>query len=107
MRMTSAKHPSVMKNSLPILSTLDFRYYSEDRLFICERSDLKGKRILGRVFNDACDEGFILRSHKTGREVIFCQSGTDYNNDGEEAGWRFEALASQDCDGVRVLIIND
>jgi hypothetical protein len=49
MRMTSAKHPSVMKNSLPILSTLDFRYYSEDRLFICERSDLKGKRILGRV----------------------------------------------------------
>lgn len=39
-------------------------------------SDFKSSHVKGRVWEDACDEGFWIESHKTGRRVLFIHSHT-------------------------------
>jgi hypothetical protein len=36
-----------------------------------ERSDFNGRQLMSRVYDDACDEGFYIVSHKTGKKVLF------------------------------------
>ncbi len=46
------------------------------------------KQIDAPVYDDACDVGFKVRSHKTGRTVLFTLSETLKTRDGEDtAGW--------------------
>ena len=57
---------SILKPS-PI-STKQFTYVKEEGLLVAEASSLPP---FGRVYDDACDEGLTLVSHKTGREVVY------------------------------------
>ena len=66
-------------NSLPLLelSTAQFRYTAEDRLFTADASalDLPGKPVawwLQQFFrDDTFTRGICLRSHRTGRVLRF------------------------------------
>lgn len=75
-------------------------------LLVAEASDLGVRVPLHRFFNDACDVGIAIRSHKTGREVRFLFTHEDKTPDGDIAGWNFEAY-DKDQPIKRVLIIND
>jgi len=70
-------------------STRNFSY--KDKCFVAEASDLGSITTPhdGRVYDDACDVGFILVSEVTGDSVLFVQDGVDMNGD-EIAGWRYK-----------------
>jgi hypothetical protein len=73
-------------------STRDFSF--KGNLFTAEESTLRkgGPRIPhdGRVYDDACDTGFIMVSHITGDAILFINEGHDLNGD-EIAGWHYKA----------------
>ena len=71
---------------------------------IADASDFRGTKLLGRVYQDACDAGFIVRSHRTGREKAFVEARVERWRDGEVKYWEFEAV---DRSGTLVRIYND
>lgn len=83
------------------------------KVLVVEDSTLSGghnRETFGRVYDDACDEGFVLVSHRTGEQITFVIDHLDMNGD-EIAGWRLVPL---DKHGRRdllkdftVLVIND
>lgn len=89
----------------PRISTMKFDFNAQSNLFTAEISELDNFQ-WGQLYNDACDTGFVMVSHKTGRELGFYLAGKDVNEEGEVMGWRFKS-----CDygrtGINVLIIND
>jgi hypothetical protein len=105
--MLYVKQEQVMK-----FSTNSFSF--KDGLFTQEISTLSmgGKlSVFHRVYTDACDEGLILVSDKTGREVEFVVDSID-KSDGDIAGWRLVPTKESirkvpSARGLRMLIIND
>lgn len=95
-------------------STRNLNWQPSTRCFVAEASDLGLGAHDGRVYDDACDVGFILVSHKTGDAILFVQDGVDMNGD-EIAGWRYKAYMEAGAPGKWVpttkdftaLIIND
>lgn len=71
---------------------------------IADASDFRGKKLLGRVYQDASDVGFIVRSHRTGKEKAFVEVRTALDNYGETKYWEFEAT---DLSGIMIRIYND
>lgn len=72
------------------LSTRQFNYQSDTKCFVTEASDLGVAVPVDRVYDDACDVGFVLVSQVTGISILFVQDGVDM--DGEDvAGWRYKA----------------
>lgn len=67
-----------------------------------------------RIYPDACDEGFIVKSEKTGRKLIFSLDNIHVVDD-EVISWHYSAWAemtdrnrSKALDGsISILIIND
>jgi hypothetical protein len=53
----------------PVVSTAQFTWMKEEKMLVTEMSDLQVD--FGRVFDDACDVGLTLKSHRTNREVVF------------------------------------
>lgn len=73
-------------------STKQFSYLEATQEFCAEASDL-GDNHLSRLYDDACDVGFVLVSHKTGREVPMCLDRTDVDRrECETVGWLFRAV---------------
>lgn len=97
------------------LSTKDFHYDAKLKLFTAEISTLSHGRsheVFGRVYDDACDEGFVLVSHKTGEEITFVVDKIDMDSEGDIAGWNLIAInrRSGHRDATKdftVLVIND
>ena len=69
-----------------------FRYDAAAKTFTAERSDLGPDFRLGRVFDDACDAGFTLVSHRTGREVVMAADGCEFDDEGDLLSERFVSL---------------
>ena len=90
------------------ISTNQFWYDKESKLFSQEASTLRNYNFLSRLYNDACDTGFVLVSHKTGKEVPFYLADEVKNRDGDVEHWEFAPAVSlpahQDCN---VMIFND
>ncbi len=65
--------------------------------------------IFGRLYDDACDVGFAVRSHLTGKLVAFYLDREDRDGSGEDIyGWNFLPVDLKLRDaGYRILIIND
>ncbi len=106
--MVSINHPSIMKSLLPV--HLSNRFTFKNATFIAEASDFKRERLTGQVFNDACDEGFIIQSIATGKRVVYLLANVEYDRrEGELLAWRYEPLADQGkgVDGTSVVIFND
>ena len=88
-----------------------FYWNKNNKTFSQECSSLKGFNVLSRIYDDACDEGFILVGEKTGKEVIFYLEKTEYH-DGELCSWNFKVVknkASRELNMLetKLVIFND
>jgi hypothetical protein len=94
----------------PTLSTRSFTWVPTSQSFVAESSEL-GSGAVGRIWDDACDVGFRLQSHRTGKEVLFCLDHEEKTPDGDIAGWRFLPVPVRGGEyqglPLSVLIIND
>lgn len=93
----------------PISSSV-FAYYAREKTFSIEVSDVKGFPFCGRLYNDACDEGFVLVSHKTGKSQPYFLNQTIRNDFGEDvAGWEFLPAEPvlPGAKGTKVIVFND
>jgi hypothetical protein len=85
-------------------STRQFLYQPAGNLLTAEMSSLNG---FGRVWDDACDEGLTLVSHRTGREVVYAVSGMERDRDGDIAAWTLRPASPRDAALPTVKIYND
>lgn len=96
-------------------STRKFLYHADTKTFTTEVSEL-GTVPFSQVYDDACDEGFVLVSHKTGHAIVLRLKSTDKSYENEITGWRFEPIKKSngagrwtaiDANEFTVLVIND
>jgi hypothetical protein len=91
--------------SATILETKLFHYDKEENSFSQEISSLPIRdidQLKQRIFYDACDIGFWLRSERTRNLMLFTFEKPDVNNDGDVMGWNFKSE-----EGITLLVIND
>lgn len=86
------------------VSTEAFTYSAEDNLLTAEISTLGVP--FGRVFDDACDEGVTLVSHRTGRKVVYSVVGEE-RADGDLLYWDLRPVAATTPGLPNVRIFND
>ena len=70
---------------------------------VIEASSLAGGH--ARVWNDSIDVGFIVRSNRTGVELLFTNGGEEIDgeeSDGEVTGWVYRS----NRDGIVIHVIN-
>lgn len=72
------------------ISTRDVTYDAARRRLIAEASELPAP---GRVFDDACDVGYMVRSHHTGRVILFSELEVRRDADGDVQVWIYRAVA--------------
>jgi len=98
----------VVLKPFPYLRSSEFSWNAETKKFSAFASDLKGFGRLGRVYDDACDEGFTMISDRTGREVVFVSAGTEHDREGDVQAWVFvPAVGQRDRPDCLVVIFND
>lgn len=89
-----------------------FTYNAQTKTFVTEMSELQHRKIdpLGQLYCDACDQGFVMVSEKTGHEVEFFLYHTDREADGDLRSYIFKAAAHRAFDPVtaelKVMIVN-
>ena len=94
------------------ISTKAFTWNPESRVFVAEISSL-GERVLGPLYNDACDKGFVLESEWSGNLVPVHLSRREVNEyDGDLVMWIFKPTADAVrkvpvCAGIEVHVLND
>jgi len=70
----------------------------------CDASDIMGVVLHQRIWDDSCDVGFFVKSHKTGRKVLFTHT-KDVHFKGELIK---SVYTSYDSDReIRLYIYND
>ena len=65
-------------------------------------SDLN-RTVHGRVWKDAADIGFVVRSHRTEREVVFTMLEREYDHEGDTTGWLYQSY----CGKFTIRVYND
>lgn len=65
------------------ISTRRFTFVKESKTFVAESSDFRGTGVSGRVYDDACDEGFVLVSERTGQKILCLWSGGKRDRENE------------------------
>lgn len=68
--------------------------------------------VLGQVYDDACDEGFIIVSKKTGRDAVFAINETVKDSEGDVRYWtmvptRDTVRRLPQLKGWEVMVFND
>lgn len=91
-----------MKNLPPAKPmTLDASLFSwKGREGVAFASDLP-RGYATRVYDDACDFGFLCRSPKTGVVRTFAEVDMVLDRSGEAQGWIYETT-----DGIRITVFN-
>jgi hypothetical protein len=93
-----------------------FTYNAQERLFIAEMSDLDngGRREpFGRVYDDACDIGMTIVSHRTGAAVVFYLKEEKRDGEGDMMYWELEVVPEccrgiqSHLKGMKIRIFND
>lgn len=102
-----------MKLNPPELTLERFHYDPKTGVLSAEDSQLRNQsfdghyRWLGRLYDDACDEGIAIRSTKTGKVVRFYLHSTERNRDNDITCWNFFPEDATKT-GIRsVVIFND
>jgi hypothetical protein len=91
------------KLSIPVHSTKMFSYDTIDKTFISEASNFAGS-FMGRVYDDACDIGFLIESVRTGVKKLFLLANESINKlEGEIESWNFVS----DDGKFKAIIFND
>ncbi len=85
-------------------SKFDWTYSKATGHGTADAGDL-GHQWNGRIWNDSCDEGFIIRSHVTGVERIFTLVAEHRNAQREITSWVFTSYGSGPT--VTVTVYND
>lgn len=83
------------------VSTKHFTYESNRRTFVAEASNLPIAG-LGRVYEDAADTGLVLVSSRTGKEITFVVSNTEYRC-GDLVAWYLTSTTGD----FKMTIFND
>lgn len=73
--------------------------------FIAEASGLDTFR-LGRVYDDAMDEGFSIFNPKTGNHVVFALYNHTEDGDGDLTSWEFRCVTPK-FTHLKAVIFND
>lgn len=96
-------------------STKCFNYNTATRTFSAEVSELTrggNKQLFERIYDDACDEGFTMTSHTTGRTVVYALYEQHRNEDDDTLYWELKPTSESirtvpSCKGTTVIIYND
>jgi hypothetical protein len=99
--------PSVMKHST--ISTNRFDWFPIAREFVAEASDLKDL-VLWRVYEDAADIGFGIKSAKTGKIEYLVETHNQESEEGELLWTEYRAIRGDNGAverGWKVVILND
>lgn len=100
-------HP-LANPTVPVISTEAFTFVKADNVLVAEASTLGDSFRLTRLWDDACDTGITLKSHHTGREIVFVLAEEVRDGEGELQGWRLTpAHATTGMKEPEVLILND
>jgi len=100
------------QSSLPHYNTNVFHYDKEHNEFTQEASSLPNlplSPIFGRVYDDACDQGLVLVSQRTGMAVTFVVTKTltqSYGDETEVQGWELKPV-EKPWAGMKMVIFND
>ena len=107
---------NIQAMKLPIVEfdSGSFTYTESDKTLVSEASDM-GNRHLQRLYADACDVGFAVKSDKTGNVIIYVMSAPFYHGEGEDrelAGWNYEPSSESvrkfpECAGTKAIVFND
>jgi hypothetical protein len=79
-----------MKLPLTIVDSRSFTLNHDN--MTCEISDLGNADIFRPIYDDACDHGFQIRSHRTGKIVTFYLKYV-FRREGDITHWTFAPLA--------------
>lgn len=94
----------MLLSNIPVHAGDQFIWH--DREGSTEASGL-GLRIHGRVYDDACDVGFYVKSHKTGERKLFVLD-KPVVWDGETVAWVYKSAQSyRDNDDLKITVFND
>lgn len=98
-----------MKLKIDEISTKELTWWPEDNQFSGYISDLSRRHFnhSRRIWDDACDVGFELKSAKTGKSVIFALEKVDTDAEGDIGGWWFTGHPFHEYGKIKVLLIND
>lgn len=93
----------MLLNPSPVCSSL---FSFKDNVFVTDASDL-GDFDLGRVYDDACDEGFTIISAKTGKAAVFVEIESDYcAEDVDVVAFNFKCV-TPGLTHLKAVIFND
>jgi hypothetical protein len=82
------------------------RFTFSGNTFIAEASDLGRVFNLGRVYDDACDEGFSIVSVKTGCAAVFMLYNHEEDGEGDLVKWIFKCV-TPGLTHLKAVIFND
>ena len=82
------------------------RFSFKGNTFSAEASDLGRRLELGRVFDDAYDEGFSIVSEKTGKIAVFALYNHEEDNKGDLVCWIFRCV-TPGLTHLKAVIFND
>jgi hypothetical protein len=93
-----------MKLAIPVHSSKLFTYNIVTKTFTTEASNIVGK-FMGRIYDDACDMGFLMESSRTGDKKLFYLSKEHCNpfEPEEITHWEFESQSGH----FKAIIFND
>ena len=78
------------------------------QVFTVEASDLTNGRerpLFERMFNDASDVGFYIKSERTGKSEAFYLSDEKYSRDGDVDRWTFKPV--NQAIHMEIIVYND
>lgn len=99
---------SQILSSVPVYPQNLFSYSNAEG-FVGDASDLRPD-MGGRLYADACDYGFGIRSELTGKVVYFAQNENETQyEDAAPTCWVFEAVVNPGSalEGMKVTVFND
>lgn len=83
-----------------------FFWHPDDAMFTQDISSLSGCNLFGQLYDDACDEGFVMVSKRTGEELPFYLDETKEGCDSK--AWTFKPVTSDPrLSKLTVEIFND
>ena len=89
------------------ISTKMFFYHKEDKSFSQEASSINIP-LLGQLYDDACDEGFVLVSERTGAEIPMYLTKTERDREGDVQCWNFKSASRKPNEkDITVCVFND
>jgi hypothetical protein len=93
----------MLLNPCPIPSS---RFSFKNCTFVAEASDLGRDLRLGRVYDDAYDEGFTIISKQTGKGAVFALHNHEEDGEGDIVSWIFKCV-TPGLTHLKAVIYND